>query len=167
MTKTEIEHKQSIQRGQLLNLAKCFMKSSGSAEDADDIVQEALTELWMLFESGYRIRNAEALAVKITKTVCVRHYRRQKLRTLAIEGQEYSWGASASERVEMQEAIDTRNYLWSHLSETQKRYLQMRDEEAMTLDEIAGATGHPKSSIKATISQARKTMNELLEKMSK
>ena len=167
MTKTEIEHILSIQRGQLLNLAKRFMKASGSAEEADDIVQEALTELWMLFESGYRIRNAEALAVKITKTVCVRHYRRQKLRTLAIEGQDFSGGASASERVEMREAIDTRNYLWSHLSETQKRYLQMRDEEAMTLDEISGATGHPKSSIKATISQARKTMNELLEKMSK
>ena len=62
MTKTEIEHILSIQRGQLLNLAKRFMKSSGSAEDADDIVQEALTELWMLFESGYRIRNTEALA---------------------------------------------------------------------------------------------------------
>ena len=90
MIKTEIEHILSIQRGQLLNLAKRFMKSSGSAEDADDIVQEALAELWMLFESGYRIRNAEALAVKITKTVCVRHYRRQKLRTLAIEGQDYS-----------------------------------------------------------------------------
>ena len=90
MTKTEIEHILSIQRGQLLNLAKRFMKSSGSAEDADDIVQEALAELWMLFESGYRIRNAEALAVKITKTVCVRHYRTQKLRTLAIEGQDYS-----------------------------------------------------------------------------
>ena len=67
----------------------------------------------------------------------------------------------------MREAIDTRNYLWSHLSETQKRYLQMRDEEAMTLDEISLATGHPKSSIKARISQARKTMNELLEKMPK
>ena len=67
----------------------------------------------------------------------------------------------------MQEAVETRNYLWSHLSETQKRYLQMRDEEAMTLDEIAGETGHPKSSIKATISQARITMYELLNKMSK
>ena len=156
MTKTEIEHILSVQRGQLLNLAKRFMKSSGSAEDADDIVQEALTELWMLFESGYQIRNAEALAVKITKTVCVRHYRRQKLRTSAIEGIDFYGGTPASERVEMQEAVETRNYLWSHLSETQKRYLQMRDEEAMTLDEIAGETGHPKSSIKATISQARK-----------
>ena len=67
MTKTEIEHILSVQRGQLLNLAKRFMKSSGSAEDADDIVQEALTELWMLFESGYQIRNAEALAVKSPK----------------------------------------------------------------------------------------------------
>lgn len=43
----------------------------------------------------------------------------------------------------------------------------MRDEEAMTLDEISLATGHPKSSIKATISQARKTMNGPLRKDAK
>ncbi|MGM9753098.1 MAG: RNA polymerase sigma factor [Candidatus Cryptobacteroides sp.] len=165
MTRTEIENILTAQRGRLLNLAQRFIKVSDSAAYAENIVQEALTELWMLFESGYKIRNAEALAVKITKTVCVKHYRRQKLRTSAIEGKDFSGGTSASERVEMLEAIETRNYLWSHLNETQKRYLQMRDEEAMTLDEIALATGHPKVSIKATISQARKTMYELLKKM--
>lgn len=167
MTRTEIEHILSTQRGKLIKMARSFIKASDRAGDAEDIVQEALTELWMLFESGYRIRNAEALAVKITKTVCVRHYRRQKFQTTAIDGIDFSGGTPASERIEMQEAIDTRNHIWPHLSETQRRYLQMRDEEAMTLDEIADATGHPKSSIKATISQARKTMNELLAKMSK
>lgn len=167
MTRTEIEHILSTQRGKLISMARNFIKASGSAGDAEDMVQEALTELWMLFESGYRIRNAEALAVKITKTVCIRHYRKQKFKTSSIDGIDLSGGTPASERVEMQEAIETRNYIWSHLNETQKRYLQMRDEEAMTLDEIADATGHPKSSIKATISQARKTMNELLAKMSK
>lgn len=167
MTRTEIEHTLSTQRGKLVKLARSFTRASKTACDAEDIVQEAFAELWMLFESGYPIRNVEALAVKITKTVCVRHYRKQKLRTSAIDGKDFSGGTPASERIEMQEAIDTRKYLWSQLSETQRRYLQMRNEDAMTLDEIADATGHPKSSIKATISQARKTMNELLANMSK
>lgn len=43
----------------------------------------------------------------------------------------------------------------------------MRNDQSMTIDQIATATGHPKSSIKATISQARKTMKELLDKISK
>lgn len=167
MTRAEIEHILSTQRGKLISMARSFIKASGSAQDAEDMVQEALAELWMLFESGYRIRNAEALAAKITKTVCIKHYRKQKIETSSIDGIDFSGGTQASERVEMQEAIGTRNYIWPHLNETQKRYLQMRDEEAMTLDEIADATGHPKSSIKATISQARKTMNELLAKISK
>ena len=43
----------------------------------------------------------------------------------------------------------------------------VRNDQEMTIDQIATATGHPKSSIKATISQARKTMKELLDKISK
>lgn len=67
----------------------------------------------------------------------------------------------------MQEVLDTRQKLWAQLSDTQKQYLEMRNDQAMTIDQIATATGYPKSSIKATISQARKTMKELLDKISK
>lgn len=162
MTRTEIEHILSGLRGKLMNIARRFKKVSGTAVDTEDIVQEALTELWLLLESGYQIRNVEAVAVKITKTVCVRHYRKQKIQTTAIGREDFSGGTAASERVDMQETLDTRDYLWSKLSATQKRYLQLRDEEAMTLDQIAEATGRPKSSIKSTISQARKTMADLL-----
>ena len=52
MTRTEFEHTVSGMRGKLLNTARYFMKVSGAAEDAEDIVQEALTELWTLYDSG-------------------------------------------------------------------------------------------------------------------
>ena len=40
----------------------------------------------------------------------------------------------------------------------------MRNNEGMTLDEIAEITGKPKTSIKSTISAARKQMLNLIEK---
>lgn len=162
MTRTEFEHTVSGMRVKLLNTARHFMKVSGAAEDAEDIVQEALTELWTLFDSGYPVRNTEALAMKITKTVCVRHYRKRKIPTAPIEGKEFSGGVPASERVDLQETLNVRKVLLGKLSDTQRRYFTMKNEQMMSLDEIAAATGHPKASIKATISQARKIMKESL-----
>lgn len=164
MTRQEFEHTLSETRGKLLGTARRFMRASDA--EVEDIVQEAMTELWMLFDTGYPIRNADALAMKITKAVCVRHYRQRKMPTLPIDGREIEGGAPASERVDMQDALNVRKVLLSQLSETQKRYLSMRTEQMMSLDEIATETGRPKSSIKATISQARKRMNEHLKKMS-
>lgn len=164
MTRQEFEHTLSGTRGKLLGTARRFMRASDA--EVEDIVQEAMTELWMLFDTGYPIRNAEALAMKITKAVCVKHYRQRRMPTRPIDGMEIEGGAPASERVEMQDALNVREALFRQLSETQKRYITMRSEQMMSLDEIATATGRPKSSIKATISQARKRMNEHLKKMS-
>lgn len=155
-------------RGKLLAIARRFMKVSGLVVDEEDIVQEALAELWTLFESGYQIRNVEALAVKITKTVCVRHYRERRIpmASIEVEGMVYAGGPEASESIDLQEVLEIRNKLFAQLSDTQKRYLEMRHERDMSLDEIAAETGRPKASIKATISQARKIMYEQLKKMS-
>lgn len=163
MTKIEFEHTVSEIRGKLLRSAR---RISG-AGDAEDIVQEALAELWMLYDNDYPIRNIEALAMRITKTVCVRHYRRKRAPTVPLDGKDFSGGADASGRIDLQESLTIRNILLGKLNETQRLYLSMRNERMMSLDEIAAATGHPKTSIKATISQARKAMREQLEKMTK
>lgn len=163
MKKKELEYALSETRGKLLSMTRRFMKVSDIAEDAEDIVQESMAELWRLLESGYNIQNVEALAVKITKTVCVRHYRKRRILTNPIDGKEFPGGAPASGRVDLREVLDTRRELWKQLSDTQRQYLEMRSDKMMSLDEIAAATGHPKSSIKATISQARKIMKEWLK----
>lgn len=92
MTKTEIEHTLTVQRGKLLAIARRFIKASGSTAEAEDIVQEALTELWLLLDSGYQVRNLEALAVKVTKTICVCHHRQQKILTTALDGNDFTGG---------------------------------------------------------------------------
>lgn len=165
MTKTEFENTVSGIRSKLLNVTGRFTKASGLQADVEDIVQEALTELWRLCESGYEIRNPEALAVKITKTVCVRHYRKRRPATGSIDGVDFPDSHVASERIDIEDAIQLRQRLFARLSDTQRKYLEMRNEQGLSLDEIAAETGHPKASVKATISQARRLMNELIKKI--
>lgn len=166
MTRTEFEHTVSGMRKKLRDIAGRFTRISDAAESAEDIVQEALAELWAILEKGYPARNVEALAVKITKTVCVRHYRKRRILTDSMQERDFTGGTPASEKVDLQEALETRTRLFSRLSDTERLYLTLRNECQMSLDEIASATGHPKSSVKATISQARRKMNEEYKKMS-
>lgn len=165
MTRTEFENTAAAIREKMLGVARRFAVTAAAGVDGEDIVQEALAELWMLCESGYRIRNAEALAVKITKTVCVRHYRRRGPATTPIDGMDCPDDCRASERVDAEEALRLRERLMGQLNRTQRLYLEMRSERGMSLDEIAAETGRPKSSVKATISQARRMLNEMLKRI--
>ena len=74
MEKDEFEILAKRVRSKLLALARDFALPSGI--EADDVVQEALVSLWELAESGYPIKDAEAMAVRITKNICVGHYRK-------------------------------------------------------------------------------------------
>lgn len=165
MTKQEFEHTAIGIRPKLLAIARRFTKASGLGAEAEDMVQEALTELWQISSSGYQIRDMEALAVKITKTICVRHYRKRKLQTTGIDGADFPDSNGASERIDTEEAIKLRQKLFAGLSDTQRQYLELRNEQGLSLDEIAAETGRPKASVKATISQARKRMAEMLKKI--
>lgn len=70
-------------RPKLLSVARNFALVSGI--EADDVVQEALMALWELAQENYNMRNVEALAIKITKNICVSHYRKVHVDTHSLE----------------------------------------------------------------------------------
>ena len=53
--------------------------------------------------------------------------------------------------------------IYGSLTTTQREYLHLRNDEGLSLDEIATRTGKPKTSIKSTLSKARKQMLELIK----
>ena len=58
-------------RGKLLALARSFALPSGV--EPDDVVQEAMIALWELTEQGYPMKDTEAMAIRLTKNICVLH----------------------------------------------------------------------------------------------
>lgn len=145
-------------------IAKRFSDACGLAEEAEDVVQESMVTLWRLSEEGYPIHDAEALAVKITKNNCVAHYRKHKLKTQTMSGLDFVGGTLASSIVDDADTKTIAESIYGNLTDTQRKYLKMRNDEGLSLDEIASMTGNPKSSIKTSISVARKQMLELLKK---
>ena len=65
MEKNDFEIVAKRLRTKLLAIVSQFSLPSGI--EPDDVVQEGLLSLWRLYETGYPIRDADALAIKIVK----------------------------------------------------------------------------------------------------
>ena len=163
MTQQEFENISSRIQGRLLAIAARFTSAVSASFDAEDMVQEALMTLWKLAENGYPIKNAEALAVRITKNVCVAHYRKSKP-TETLDSHDTEGGEPATALTDLSDSVIIRDSILNRLTDTQRRCLELRNAAGLSLDEIASLTGKPKSSVKTTISTARKQMLEQLKK---
>lgn len=162
MEKEEFEILSKKVRKKMLAVARNFVLVSGGWE-AEDIVQEALLALWELVEQDYPIRDAESLAIKITKNICVSHHRKLHLDTQSLRHDNYMGGTEATILTDVEDLKKIRKSIYATLTNTQREYLHLRNEEGMSLDEMANLTGKPKTSIKSTISSARKQMLNLLK----
>ena len=150
-------------RGKLIALARRFSRASECGCDAEDIVQDALVTIWQLSEKGYPIRDAEALAVKITKARCVERYRREHIRYVPIADQPFAGSDSAAAGTERMDIETILGIVKKDLTDSQRKLVALRNENGLSLDEIAAVTGRPKASVKVTLSTARRRMMEKLK----
>ena len=164
MTRQEFDKYATGTRSKLLALAWHYKANASLNDDPEDIVQEALLTLWNLICGGYPVRDTDGLAVRITKNLLAASARRQKADTLSLTGIDVEGGTSATELTDALDRKTIRDSLYNSLTETQRHYLNLRNELGLSLDDIAKMTGKPKSSIKTTISNARKQLLEQIRK---
>ncbi len=164
MTRQEFDTFTVRVRNKLLALAWRYKASGGMDDEPEDIVQETFLTLWRLISEGYPVRDPEAIAVKIAKNLAAANIRRQKTDTISVMEIDIEGGASATELIDEQDCQTIRQDLYNSLTPTQVHYLKLRNELGLSLDDIAKMTGKPKTSIKTTISNARKQLLEQIKK---
>lgn len=165
MTKKEFGHISDGMRRDLIALARRFLRATRGPDEAEDIVQEALLALWEMSKNGYPIRSEKALAIKITKNICISRYRKRIIETVSLEDDSISGGFSAEERIEAADNTRIKKAVYSELNKSEAELMTMKAEQGLTLEEIAKETGRPKQSIKVTISNARRKLREQMKKL--
>ena len=114
---------------------------------------------------GYPIHSEKALAIKITKNICISRYRKRRIETVSIQDDSISGGFSAEERTEAADNTRIKKSVYGELNKSEAELMTMKAENGLTLDEIAKETGRPKQSIKVTISNARRKLREQMKKL--
>lgn len=165
MTKKEFGHISDGMRRDLIALARRFLRATRGPDEAEDIVQEVLLALWEMSKNGYPIRSEKALAIKITKNICISRYRKRIIETVSLEDDSISGGFSAEERIEAADNTRIKKAVYSELNKSEAELMTMKAEQGLTLEEIAKETGRPKQSIKVTISNAQRKLREQMKKL--
>lgn len=165
MTREEFGKISNGMRRELVALASRFIRATGGPEEAEDIVQEALLALWELYDKGYPVQNAKALAIKITKNICVSRHRKRKVETCSLKDDSLAGGPPADDRVEAADNTRIKKSLYGGLSRSEAELMTLKTERDLTLDEIAKETGRPKPSVKVLMSNARKKLRKQLKKI--
>lgn len=145
-------------RPALLRMAVRYLDDS---DEAEDVVQDALLKLWFLRDKLEQYRSVDALAIVITKHLCINRLRGSRMETVGLEevvgiGNSETPEKKLVEEESMQEILD----LIATLPNLQQAILRMKHIEGFEVEEIAHLTGSTPVAVRTNLSRARKKVRE-------
>ncbi|MDA3952406.1 MAG: sigma-70 family RNA polymerase sigma factor [Bacteroidales bacterium] len=145
----------------LLGFANRFMQD---IDDSKDIVQDIYIKLWNMRNDLGKYNSIEALAMKMTRNLCLDKIKLKKTVTLnGIVKEEVSDDVLVNEQqTEIKIAAQRAKNAIKKLDEPQKTIMQLRDIEGYDYEEIAQILNMNINTIRVSLSRARKKVREFL-----
>lgn len=152
-------------KDKLYRLAKRLLVST---EEAEDATQEILMRLWDRKAKIGSYRNIEAFAMTMTKNFCLDRLKSRQSSNLKLVHSNYADEAtSVHKEVELKDSVSWVERIMDDLPDQQKMVLQLRDVEEYDFEEISEMLDMNETTVRVTLSRARKTVrSKLLEKHS-
>ncbi|MCB2196116.1 MAG: RNA polymerase sigma factor [Bacteroidetes bacterium] len=143
----------------LLGFANRFMKD---LDDAKDVVQEIYVKLWNMRNDLDKYNSVEALAMRMTRNLCLDKIKLKKTVSLNSVVREESTNELREEDKlsEQKLAIRRVKQTIETLDEPQKSIIQLRDIEGYEYHEIAQILNMNVNTVRVSLSRARKKVRE-------
>ncbi len=148
-------------------LYRMAFRLMGSREEAEDIVQEVYVKLWAMRNELPNYKSVEALAIRITRNLCLDQLRRRKVSYDALKAEKHKivdHPETPAEDLERREQKKIIHSLIAALPEPQRSLVHLRHLEGKEYEEISEMVNMNVNAIRVSISRARKMMREMLEK---
>lgn len=147
MTTEEFKGEVKTIRPQLLNLARRYL---GDANDAEDVVQDALLRLWQMHE---QLRSPlERMALVVTRNLAIDYVRRRRpTETLEFVQVDESQEDSRTERVLR---------IIATFPPIQQTIIRLRHMEGWEMADIAELIGSNEVAVRKSLSRARKAIRD-------
>lgn len=145
-------------RPALLRMAIRYLENS---DEAEDVVQDAMLKLWFLRDRLDQYRSVDALAIVITKHLCINRLRGIRIEKVDLE-QGISMGGGENPEMKLVEEENMQEILEviSTLPDLQQAVLRMKHLEGFEVEEIAHLTGSTPVAVRTNLSRARKKVKE-------
>ena len=148
MTQEEFKEETQRLRPQLMLTARRYLGD----DDAEDTVQDVLLRLWQMV--GELRQPFDALALRLTRNLCIDKVRRKKPTVMLTDSGETDQAENDDERIERMMAVV------SSLPDLQQTVLRLRHLEGMEMNEIADLIGSSEVAIRKALSRARQAVKQ-------
>ena len=148
MTQEEFKEEAQRLRPRLMLTARRYLGD----DDAEDTVQDALLRLWQMV--GELRQPFDALALRLTRNLCIDKVRREKATVTLTANGETDEADDDDERIERMMAVV------STLPDLQQTILRLRHLEGMEMNEIADLTGSSEVAVRKALSRARQAVRQ-------
>ena len=147
-------------------LSGCARRLLDDPQDVEDVVQEVFLKMWYIREELDRYESVEALAVQITKHLCLNRlrafrYRQEKLSDSAV----ITADDNPYVALEQKDSVSQVMHIMELLPGLQQTILRMKHVDGFEVKEIAELTGSSPEAVRVNLSRARKKVQELFLKM--
>ena len=150
-------------RKQLLQYSRRFLENP---EDAEDIVQEVLMKLWCMRKELDRYDSVPALAVQITKNLCLNRIKVLQRQTEQTEHLTLESNIPTPyTQLEQKDTVTHVLKIIDRLPDLQQAVLRMKHIDGFEIEEIAGITGSSPEAVRMNLSRARKKVKDLFFKI--
>lgn len=161
MTEEEFKNLVLPAKGKLFRIALSLLSDQ---QEAEDTLQDAFLKLWNMREKLPEYNSVEALAVTMTKNLCLdklRSYRHRKQNDEEVENLTVKTPApDPATRMELSESSLSIHKLVQDLPDQQRLIMHLRDIEQYSYDEIENLTGMNRNNIRVNLSRARKNVRQ-------
>lgn len=137
------------------------------SDDAQDVVQDAVTRLWTQRHELERLESPDAFCITTVKHLCIDLLRTRRRRPEQIadfdddrEGPEYS-----DSRVEDADTLRIADRMIASLPPAQQEVIRLRSHGDCTVDEIAAVTGYTPANVRQLLSRARRRLKQYAIKL--
>ncbi len=150
------------------SLYRMAFKLMGNEDDAKDVVQDAYLKLWNTRDKIANVDNPLAYCLTVVKNMCFDRHRAASISIIDKPPEELpiAGGDSASQHIERQQTHQLLNQCLARLPAQQQQVLRMRDLAGCSMQEIENVTGLTAVNARATLSRARKSLRNQLQKHS-
>lgn len=147
-------------------MSGCARRLLNDPQDVEDVIQEVFLKMWYIREELDRYESVEALAVQITKHLCLNRlrafrYRQEKLSDSAV----ITADDNPYVALEQKDSVSQVMHIMELLPGLQQTILRMKHVDGFEVKEIAELTGSSPEAVRVNLSRARKKVKELFLKM--
>lgn len=149
-------------RGKLASYARRLLDDP---DEIDDVMQEVFLKLWYIRDQLDRYREVGALAMQITKHLCLNRLKVKERMESEDQIRQMASDQSAPDRqVELQDSVRQVLRIMQQLPDLQQTVLRMKHVEGFEVEEIAALTGSSPEAVRMNLSRARKRVKDIFMK---